>query len=191
MVGAAASYRIGRLLRPFSRLAGDRAGVAAVEFALILPIMLTLYLGANEFGNALTIQRKVTHVTSSVSDLVAQAKTISNADMTNILDASAAVLTPYPTAKLTIKVSLIKIDAVGTATVVWSDARNTTALTVGAVVQVPADVKTANTYLVNAEVHYDYVPTIGYVMTGHFDLQDKFYLRPRLSTDIKRPPNYT
>jgi hypothetical protein len=40
--------------------------------------------------------------------------------------------------------------------------------------------------LVTAEVHYTYTPTIGYIMTGNFDLHDKFYLRPRLVDCVKR-----
>ncbi len=60
------------------RFAGDRKGVSAVEFALILPLMLALYFGGIELGDALTIKRKVTRVTSSLSDLVTQSTTISD-----------------------------------------------------------------------------------------------------------------
>jgi len=38
-----------------------------------------------------------------------------------------------------------------------------------------------------SEVHYPYTPTLGYVLTGTYDLTDKFYLRPRLSDKICRP----
>lgn len=180
------AVRLSRLFRPFSRLASDRSAVSAVEFALILPILLALYLGGNELGHALTIDRKVTHVTSAVGDLVTQAKTISNSEMTNILDAAEAVMTPYATTELKIKVSLVKIDANGDATVEWSDARNDTAFTPGVAIQIPAGIKQANTYLIVSEVHYNYEPIIGYVMTGNFDLTDTFYLRPRLSETIAR-----
>ena len=70
------------LWRPFRRFAKDARGVSAVEFALILPLMLTLYLGGNELTHALTIARKVTHATSSLGDLVTQTKAVSAADMT-------------------------------------------------------------------------------------------------------------
>jgi Flp pilus assembly protein TadG len=183
-------FSIGRLTRPLFRLASDRRGVSAVEFALILPLMMTLYLGGNELSHALTIARKVTHVTSSLGDLITQSKTITDADMANILNAATAVMTPYPTGLLLkIKVSGIDIDATGKATVAWSDAQNDTALTVGAVVtNLPAAVKTPSTFIVTAEVHYAYTPAIGYVLTGTFDLKDQFYLRPRLSDCISRPP---
>ena len=175
-----------RLAAPLARLVGERSGVAAVEFALLLPLMLALYLGGIEIGEALTINRKVTHVTSSLSDLVTQSKTISNNDIKNILDAAASVLTPYPTDLLKIKVSGVSIDNNKKATVVWSDARNDTPLAVGSTIVLPASVLQADTFIVTAEVHYAYTPTIGYVMTGSFDLNDQFYLRPRLSEDVKR-----
>jgi Flp pilus assembly protein TadG len=181
-----AGFRLARLFRPFNRMAGDRSGVSAVEFALILPIMLTLYIGGNEFGHALTLKRKITHVTSSIADLVTQSKTISNSDMENILDAAEQIVWPYSAAGMRTVVSLIHIDEDNDATVVWSDARNDTPLGDGATVQVPANVDTADTYLVRAEVHIDYTPTIGYVLIGTVDLGDRFYLRPRQSTSISR-----
>ncbi len=179
-----------RLLSRLRRLAGDRGGVSAVEFALILPLMLTLYIGGIQIGEALTISRKVTHVTSSLGDLVTQSRTITNSDMTNILDAAAAVMAPYSDTPLKMTVSGISINSSGKATVAWSDARNATALAVGSTVTVPAAVKQNDSFLVTAEVHYPYKPGIGYVLTGEFDLRDQFWLRPRLSDDIQRPPQY-
>jgi Flp pilus assembly protein TadG len=176
----------GVLARRCRALRGNVAGVAAVEFALLLPLMLTLYFGSVEFGDALTIDRKVTHVTSSLADLVTQAKTISDTDMENILNATASIIIPYNDDQLRIKVSGVSIDQNGTAKVVWSDARNDTALAVNSIITLPAAVNTANTFIVTAEVHYDYTPTIGYLLTGTFDLHDQFYLRPRLTNDVKR-----
>jgi Flp pilus assembly protein TadG len=177
--------RRSRLL-PFLRLARDRSGVSAVEFALLLPLMLTLYFGAVEFGDALTIERKVTHLTSSLADLVTQARTISDEDMDNILDAAASIIIPYDEGLLAIKVSGVSIDANGKATVTWSDARNDTPLPKGSVVSLPDGVKQPNTFLVTAEIHYTYTPTVGYLLTGSFDLMDQFFLRPRLSDTVNR-----
>ena len=72
--------------------------------------MLTLYFGGIEVSDALTIDRKVTHVTSSLADLVTQAKSITNSDMANILDASASVMAPYAVGSLQITVTEISID---------------------------------------------------------------------------------
>lgn len=177
-----------RLLRAFAR---NRRGVSALEFALLLPIMVTLYLGGIELGEALTLNRKVTHVTSALADLVTQARTISNTDMDNILDAAESIIVPYDQTLLKIKLTEVYIDNNGLAKAVWSDARNDTAFTAGQTVTLPPAVATKNTYILMAEVHYTYTPSIGYVMTGSFDLHDKFYLRPRLVNSICRPPAVT
>ncbi len=174
----------GKLLQAFAR---SQRGVSAVEFALILPIMLTLYFGGYELGTALTLNRKVAHVTSALADLVTQSTTLSNSDIQNILDAAESIIVPYNQSKLRIKLTEVKIDATtGVAKAVWSDARNDTAYAVGTVVPIPSAIATKGTWLVTAEVHYDYTPSIGYVMTGSFDLHDKFYLRPRLKDCVKR-----
>lgn len=193
--------RLRRVLQPLRRASRDVRGVAAVEFALILPIMLLLFFGANELGNALTISRKVTHLTSTLADLVAQAKSVSNTDMSNILDVGSAIMRPYSTNHLRARVSLIEVGSDNKARVRWSDVSNygnagssaeplLTAIPSGTIVTIPDSVKVNGTFLVSAEVHYYYTPTIGYVMTGVFDLDDQFYLSPRLSDRVKRPPSY-
>jgi Flp pilus assembly protein TadG len=178
--------RLFRMMGPWiTRLRVDRSGVAALEFALLLPVMLLLYFGAVELSEALTLSRKVTHVSSSLGDLVTQSKTINTTEMDNILNAAAAIMTPYSEAPLKMKVTGVKIDADGKSTVAWSFARNDTKLTKGATVTVPPMVKQPSSFIVMTEVHYAYTPMIGYVLTGSFDLTDEFYLRPRLSPEIE------
>ena len=169
-----------------SRLVRDRTAVSAVEFALILPLMLTLYIGGIQISEALSINRKVSHVTSTLADLVTQSKSLTNSDVDNIFDASSSVMAPYSTDPLQITVSEIKIDNNGHATVVWSDARNANALSVGSSVTLPAAIAQANSYVVAAIAKYPFTPAIGYVLTGSFDLNSTYYLKPRLSEYITR-----
>src|SRR5262245_44457481 len=70
-----------QLRRRLQRLAHDQRGVSAVEFAMLLPLMLTLYLGAVEISQAVAVDRKVTLAARSVADLVAQVTTVNNADV--------------------------------------------------------------------------------------------------------------
>ena len=139
------------------RLRRDQSGVSAVEFAMLLPLMITLYLGTVEISQAVGIDRKVTLTTRTVADLASQVKTINNADMTNLLDASAAVIAPYDTAPLKVTVSRVDIDTSGTAKIMWTDTRGgSTIHNVDDVVTVPASLKTANTAtsLIWGEVSY-------------------------------------
>jgi Flp pilus assembly protein TadG len=172
----------------FRQFAADRRAVSALEFALILPILLSLYFGTVELGEALTIKRKVTHVTSSVGDLVTQSKTITSADMSNFFDAAESIIVPYNVNNLKMTVSAIKIDANGDAKVKWSRTRNGTALTKDdPYLNLPAGVNQADTFLITAKVSYDYTPMIGYLLTGSFTFEDQFYLRPRQGNEIAEP----
>jgi Flp pilus assembly protein TadG len=172
------------------RLRGDQSGVSAVEFAMLLPLMITLYLGTVEISQAVGVDRKVTLTTRTVADLASQVTTINNTDMTNLLNASSSVIIPYDTTKgqLKVTVSEVDIDANGTAKVAWSDTLGGTARTKGATVTLPAALNVANTSLIWGEVSYTYTPTIGYVVTGSLNLSDQIYMRPRLSNTVSRIP---
>ncbi len=162
------------------------AGLAALEFALILPIMMLLYLGGFEGSEAFMINRKVTHATSVLGDLVAQSEEISDSEMANILDAVEAIMNPYPSNLMTMIVSGVLIDDEGEATVVWSDARNTSAYGEGASIDLPLGLIQMETFVVVAEVEYVYTPTFGQTLTGPITLSDSFYLRPRLQNVVER-----
>lgn len=170
------------------RLPTDQRGISAVEFAMILPIMLVLYVGTVEVGEGFSIQRKVTRVTSALNDMVTQARAIDNRDMRNILDAAAAIMTPYSSDNLRIVLTGVDVDGQGRPIVAWSDARNATPRVEGSIMPVPESMQIRNTFLVVAEVNYHYRPVLGYVLTGTFNLDDQFYLRPRLSSEIERVP---
>jgi Flp pilus assembly protein TadG len=167
-----------------ARLANDRRGVSAVEFAMLLPLMITLYLGSVEISQGVGIDRKVTLASRTVADLASQVSTIVTADMTNILNATSAVIAPYDASKLKVTISAVTVDASSVAKIKWSCTRNGTARGVGSTVTLPAALNVANTTLVWGEVSYAYTPAIGYVVTGTLNLSDQIFMRPRLSDSV-------
>jgi Flp pilus assembly protein TadG len=174
------------VLQSLSRFVEDRRGVSAVEFAMLLPLMVTLYLGSVEISQGVGIDRKVTLTTRTVADLASQVSSINNSDMTNLLNASSAVIAPYDVSKLKVTVSAVTIDANNVAKIAWSDTLNGTKRAVGSTVTLPAALNVANTTLIWSEVSYSYTPTIGYVITGTLNLSDQIYMRPRLSDTVTR-----
>jgi Flp pilus assembly protein TadG len=182
MICFASTRRLHYLLSRFRR---DLAGVSAVEFALVLPLMLTLYLGSSEVSQGIAANRKVTLMARTAADLASQVTSISNSDMSNLLNASAAVMQPYSTAPLKITVSSVLIDAQGKATIDWSDTRNGTAHSKGEAVTLPSALSVPGS-LIWAEIQYTYTPAVGYVVTGPLNLKDQIYMRPRLSSSVAR-----
>jgi Flp pilus assembly protein TadG len=165
------------------RIARDKRGVSAVEFALVAPLMVGLYLGCAEISDGVGADRKVSLTTAAVANLAAQVSSISSTDMTNILSASTSIIYPYSPNNLRITLSCINIDANKNATVKWSSTLNGTALS--GTVSVPSALLIANTQLIYSQVSYAYKPTIGYTITGTLNLSDQMYMMPRIT-----PPTY-
>jgi Flp pilus assembly protein TadG len=168
------------------RFAKDCRGVSAVEFALLLPVMVALYLGSVEVGNGLSAQFKATLAARTVADLASQYSQINNSTMTGILGATIAVMAPFSATGMVVIVSEVSTDSKGKATITWSDALNGTAHTVGSSVTLPANVNAPNISIVWGEVTYPYNPEFGYVLTGTVNIYQSMYFYPRLSTSVTR-----
>ena len=99
----------------------DRSGLAAVEFAMVFPIMVALYFGVVEFSSAISVDRKATQVARTLSDLTSQSMTVADADLKSFGQAAKAIMTPYPGLPLVSYVTEVYIDASsGAARVQWS-----------------------------------------------------------------------
>lgn len=177
-----------RFVAGLCRLVTNRSGAAAIEFALLAPIFVVLYIGAVEFSDAFTAKRKVTTATSTLGDLITRSKEISNADMTDILEsAPRAVLRPYRVTNnnLAIKVTCAAIDQDKVATAMWSEARNSKTDTAGSTIVVPTGVALPNSKVVFVDVTYKYEPRIGRFIQGDtVDLNSNFYFKPREANTV-------
>lgn len=180
--------------RPFSlrkfhlgKFNGDKSGMAATEFALLLPIMLVLFVGVSEVGQAISISRKVTITSRTITDLVTQYASLSTTDMSNLLTDATQVMTPFPSANVTVVVSEISTDSSGNATFDWSAAYNGTAYTAGQTVPAALKSKLAlpnSVSVVLGQVQYKFTPVLGYNIVGTTVLSDQIYMNPRLCTKI-------
>lgn len=97
-------------------------GIAATEFALLLPVLILLYVGAGELSQAVMTSRRVETLSRTLVDLVSQQPTSSQASSTptptnatsqavlqSILAASTAVMAPSALTSLTMTVSAVDI----------------------------------------------------------------------------------
>jgi Flp pilus assembly protein TadG len=167
------------------RFVRDRRGVSAVEFALIAPVMLLIYLGGCELTQALAIKRLVAITSGTVTNLVAQYTTISaSTQMPDILNASAQVLTPYPASNATVVVTCITTDTNGVATVAWSQALNGAARATGSSITLPPSLDTPNSTVILGETTYAYTPQYDFINMGPISLYSSVYMLPRASTTI-------
>lgn len=164
----------------------NRRGVAAVEFALIFPVLLVLYIGGAEIAIALAINRKLQHVASTVDDLVTQSPSLTQAEITAIIGLSAALMEPYHQQDLRIRVSSVQIDATGKATVRWSVAGGGVEKKLtGAQVALPAEFTSLrDRWVVMAETYYNYLPLGGYGLKSPIEMGETAYLMPRIGSKV-------
>lgn len=83
-------------MRPLlKRFRKDEEGIAYVEFALALPLLIALFMGAVELTRYIIIVQKVEKATTTLSDVVAQSQTITTAQLNQLVEAAREVVQPY------------------------------------------------------------------------------------------------
>lgn len=180
-----------RLLKRFLR---NDQGVAAVEFALILPFLLLLYLGSIEASSLFTVDRRVDVISTTVADLVARWNpnqgAITQADLGDYFRAAEGIIAPYATTNLSQLVSVLEVDGDGEATVVWSCGFNgASSIAAGTLYTLGPQMQTmaAGGYLVAATTRYPYKPVLGMVFTTEVNLENEALFLPRFGEEIEAP----
>jgi len=144
--------------RPFAalvaRFAQDTSGVGAIEFAILVPVLLLLYLGALQTTMALSVAQRASRAAGTVADIVTQQPTVSKSALSAMPSVANAIFVPYKITGMTLKITGIQIDASSKATVLWSwEQDGTTAYVAGsAVTNVPKDLNKASSFLVRTEM---------------------------------------
>ena len=165
-------------------LSRDDRGVAATEFAMIVPLMLVMFFGTVEVSSGVAVDRKVTLIARTLSDLTSQSTTVTDSDLTNFFAASNGIMTPYSSTPTQATISQIYIDpSTLQARVQWS--KGSAPRSQGSNVTIPAALAVGGNYLIYSEVSYQYVPVVGYVMAkAGINLSDTAFTRPRQSTCV-------
>jgi Flp pilus assembly protein TadG len=172
-------------LWPVRRLARDVKGVAALEFALVVPIVIVVYAAGFEIAQASTVFRKLTDTTVQLANVTSQYSSVMTSDVNTIMGASSEIMAPYATTPLTIVVTEVQTDASSKATVVWSvPYQGGKALAKGSTVALPTNFASASSYYVLVQTTYAYSPTIGVGFVNAIPMTDQIVMVPRQSTSI-------
>jgi Flp pilus assembly protein TadG len=167
-----------------------KSGMAAAEFALIVPVMVAFFFGMAELGDYILAARKVANISSTAADLTSQTPSVTNAEMNEIMNALAVIIRPLDPSTSTIRISSIVADNQGRLSVRWSDARRTSAYNAGSAAPswVPTNIVPANQSVIVAEVTLRYQTLFGMYLTSGITISDNFFLKPRRSVEVARLP---
>src|SRR3954449_11036619 len=104
-------------------LAADCRGVAATEFVMIVPLMMVMFFGVVEFSSGVAVDRKVTLVARTLSDLTSQSPSVTDTELSNFFAASIGILTPYSASPTQSSITELYVDpTTHKARVQWSKA---------------------------------------------------------------------
>ncbi len=193
----AAAPRFHRSAARAAQLARQDSGLAAVEFALILPILVALWFGGVELTQGLSVDRRLNNLASSIGDLVARSKLVTHAQVDLIFNIAPGAMFPYckkphTMAKclsegLGMRITAVNMNGAGNASVAWSRVQGATAYATGADMNsvVPATLRVPDTMIIVSEAYYTYTPAVGYVISGDIDLDDRMFFVPRLSDKVQ------
>jgi Flp pilus assembly protein TadG len=174
----------------FRRFARDERGVGAIEFAILFPVLLMLYLGAFELTVGLNISKRASRSAGSIADIVSQQSTVTKSVLATMPSVAGAIFAPYGTTSLTLKITGITIDTTGKATVAWSWAQDgTKPYAAGTTVTVPANMNQASTFLVRSELSLPYqLISFGSNFlpsgTNQITISRQYYYRQRVGNSI-------
>jgi Flp pilus assembly protein TadG len=166
-----------------------RRGVSAVEFALIAPMMIVLYVGVAELGNALTIYRRTSAVAATAADLTAQVKKIVGPEIQDVFKASTGILDPFDTEPLKIVITSVVADENNVGKVTWSCANKGSGRALNSVYAVPFGLTEPGSSVIVAEITYSFTPLLNLTSIfspGAFDMERTFYSRPRRSAKVDK-----
>jgi Flp pilus assembly protein TadG len=162
-------------------LINGRDGAVAVEFALIFPVMLTLFLGSFELSNLYMANLKLTAATETVADLAAQTPNLAPADIDSFNIAAGWVMTPYPSSGLKLAFAGISYDASSNPQVAWHREENgAAAITTGSLDQALLKrLGSGGDSLVMVQSQYAYNSPISFVLGKTYTFTDTAYNLPR------------
>jgi Flp pilus assembly protein TadG len=201
--GASAPARFVRLTKKGALRARagatNKDGLAAVEFALILPVMITLFFGVVESTLALLCRADVSMMASTAADLISQESVATSADLSNVYSAAGTILYPYPisgNAKPTIRITSVIYDTVTQSTtsgkIGWSCTQIGSGTlppqgATGTTVTLPQALMTTNGSVLIAEVAYNYTSPTTKIITGPMNMTNSFWTKPRRVLQITGP----
>lgn len=171
-------------------------GIAATEFALTLPIWITLMLGAADGTYCMLVNEKTDRIAYSVTDIVTQYQTVTIANLNDIIQAASQLMNPFPFANNGIVIVTSVYKPAGSAAVIkWQYSGGGTLTmtsrigTTGGAPTLPNGLTlNDNDNVIISEVFYNYTPM--FINSGMFSSGQIYRVaiyKPRLSPLINTP----
>ena len=172
--------------RRLRRFAKAKKGLAALEFAIIAPMMIFLLFGSVETIDMLSVNSRAQNVAASLADVVARDTEVSNAEVSGLWEALAVLMYPNNPANIDVRVTSVRIVSTSSATVVWSEGRGLAGRVTNSTVSLPSAIMNPGTSIIMTETVYHYDSPLGFILDGPIEMNHVAYRRSRLVDPIPR-----
>jgi Flp pilus assembly protein TadG len=175
-----------KLKQSLRRFGRAKKGIAAMEFAIIAPMMIFLLFGSVDLIDVLGASTRAQNAAASLADVVARDTELSNAEVTGLWDALDVLMYPDNAADIDVRITSVRVIDANTAEVVWSEGHGMEARMPNSTVALPAGMMTPGTSLIMAETEFEYSSPIGFLLAGPVSMTHEAYRRSRQVDPIPR-----
>ena len=180
---------LGWITSIYQKWRDELQGVAAIEAAMIFPLLALLLVGTYDMGNAIVAGQKAIRASQVTADLVVRESEIDDSMINEAIWAGELALHPLPTTTFGIDIVSISFDDDGNPGIEWRETRN---------MSPSADVLTAamplsdpNGGLMIVTIEYEYEPlflgfSMGNFNIGLIPMSERAFSRGRKSAVVSR-----
>lgn len=170
--------------RFFQRWIKEKDGTAAVESALVFPLLLVLLLGTYDMGNAILSDQKAIRASQVTGDLITRERSVSAADIEEAVVAGQLAMVPQNIATYGVDIVSIRFDTTGQPVIVWRETRNMSP--VPDVLDRVETLAEAGNGVVVVTVQYLFEPIFGNFVFGDIPMQEMAFTRGRKSAVVNK-----
>lgn len=189
------------MLDRLRRIRRDTSGVAAIEFALIAPVLLMLFIGCVEVTFKIWSTQKAEKLAVTLADVVAQSQEVKAADLAALVSSIDKIMDPFPFAESDGVVYITSVylpqpeedEALGDPIVNWQYKKGSLSTiskigTEGSDAVLPEDFElNERDNVIVAEVFYKYEPIAPGLMFDEGVVYRRAFFKPRLGALTDKP----
>ena len=167
-----------------SSLLGDQSGVVLIEFAMIAPFLILLFLSGFNLASGMALARKAATAAHAVADLAAQPTMVTKANLDEILSTKDDIVAPFKLNDKLARITQVKTNGLGVAKVEWSYAKTGAALQKGRPYDLPLDFQLPNITYIITDLEYEYRYQGDIVGAAPMPLSESVIVLPRQSQEV-------
>lgn len=172
------------MIRRAAHFGQDTAGAVAIEFAVILPLLLSLSLGAFEVLSAVRSNMRLQSAAQTMAELVAVNSSVNASLITDFCAGAKLMLAPFDPTTLTVAVASVTNKA-GAVAADWQDTTCGAAKAMGSPITLAGGtVASSGDTVIVVQSTYTYTSPLKFVLPTGIAMTQVAFARPRTNTTV-------